>query len=128
MNKSFVTELVRTQYAFIGSFALIVTTGSLYYGGVQGLVRMAPLVGILALVALFKVKRIKAKSKHLDERLHLIYHRALVVGFYFLLGAVLWFWTKEMALGGNISVRTYVELGAGLVGYAGSYFVLGKRY
>lgn len=128
MNK-FVKELILTNYLFIGGFALIFVAANLYYGGSYLIwLRVLPFLVILALALGLKTRRIKARRQDLDERLQLILYRSLSIGFFCVLGAVLWFYTREMVIDGQISVRTYVELIAGLAGYVGSYFFFKKIY
>ncbi|MBA1335677.1 MAG: hypothetical protein HPY66_1304 [Firmicutes bacterium] len=129
MSKSFVRELVVTNYILIGSFAAIIIAGNLFYGGsAEAWGKSLGLLAVLALALIFKVRRIKAKGQKLDERLQLITYRAVTVGFYFMLGAILWFYTRELVLEGQVSLRTVVELLAGMVGYIGGFLVLNKRY
>lgn len=129
MNKSFVRELMVTNYIFIGSLAVIVVAANLFYGGsaaVWG--RSLGLLAVLALALIFKIRRIKARGDRLDERLQLITYRAVTIGFYFVLGAIFWFYTREMVVEGQVSSRTVVELLAGMVGYVGGFFLLNRRY
>ncbi|KJS87725.1 MAG: hypothetical protein JM58_03420 [Peptococcaceae bacterium BICA1-8] len=129
MNRSFVKELVLTNYFLIGSFALIIILGNLFYGGtVESWTKSFTLLITLALAFLFKIKRIKSKGKLLDERLQLITYRAITIGFYFMLSSIFWFFTKEMVVEGQVSVRTIVELIAGVIGYIGSFLILAKKY
>jgi len=129
MNKSFVKELVITNYFVIGSFALIIVIANLLYGGnVETWSKSGGLLLILALALALKVKRIKAKAPKLDERLQFIFYRAISFGFYFMLGVILWFYTKELIVDGSVSARTVVELLAGMLGYLGSFIILNRRY
>lgn len=79
------------------------------------------------IVLAFKVKRIKSTPRKLDERMQLITYRAISIGFYLMLGTIFWFYTKEMIIEGQVSIRTIIELLAGLVGYLGGFFILNKR-
>jgi hypothetical protein len=129
MGKSFVRELVVTNYILIGSLAVIMVAANLFYGGsaaVWG--RALGLLAVLALALIFKIRRIKARGDRLDERLQLITYRAVTIGFYFMLGAIFWFYTREMVVEGQVSIRTVVELLAGMVGYVGGFFLLNRRY
>lgn len=129
MNKSFVKELIVTNYIVIGSFALIIVIANLLYGGnVETWSKSGGLLLILVLALTMKVNRIKAKAPKLDERLQFIFYRAISFGFYFLLGAILWFYTKEIIVDGAVSARTVVELMAGMLGYLGSFFILNRHY
>lgn len=129
MNKSFVRELVITNYLLIGSLAAISAAANLYYGGsAAAWSRALGLVAVLALALFLKIRRIKAKGDSLDERLQLITYRSVTIGYYFMLGAIWWFYTKEMAVYGEVSTRTVVEVLAGMIGYLGSFFVLNRRY
>jgi hypothetical protein len=129
MNKSFVKELIVTNYIVIGSFALIIVIANLLYGGnVETWSKSGGLLLILVLALTMKVNRIKAKAPKLDERLQFIFYRAISFGFYFMLGAILWFYTKEVIVDGAVSARTVVELMAGMLGYLGSFFILNRRY
>ncbi len=129
MNKSFVRELVITNYIIIGFFAAITIAANLYYGGSAAVwSRALGFVAVLALALFFKIRRIKAKGDNLDERLQLITYRSMTIGYYFMLGAIWWFYTKEMAIYGEVSTRTIVEVLAGMIGYLGSFFVLNRRY
>ena len=74
-----------------------------------------------------KIKRIGKKGRELDERMQHIIYRALSIGFYFLLGTVLWYYSKEISLTGELSTRTYAELIAAFSGYVGSYFILQRK-
>lgn len=129
MNKPFVKELVLTNYLFIGFFALIVIMANIIYGGTaETWSKSIGLLAVLTIALVVKIWRIKANSQKLDERIQIITYRAVTIGFYFLLGAVLWFYTTEMIVEGTVSTRTIVELTAGLVGYIGSFFILSRRY
>lgn len=129
MSKSFVRELLVTNYIFIGSFAVIIIAANLFYGGgAEAWGKSLGLLAVLALALIFKVSRIKAKDQKLDERLQLITYRAITVGFYCMLGAILWFYTRELVIEGQVSLRTVVELLAGMAGYIGGFFVLNRRY
>jgi|GEM_PF-1157262 len=129
MNKSFVKELIITNYLFIGSLILIVLAGNVVYGGtLETWSQSLGLVAVLAFVLAFKTWRIKNGGEKLDERLQLITYRAVNCGFYFMLGAIFWFYTTELIIEGQVSTRTMVEMLAGMIGYVGSFFVLSKRY
>ncbi len=129
MNNSFVKELVITNYLFIGLFGIIIIVSNLFYGGtVETWSKSIGLLIVLALALVLKVKRIKATTQKLDERLQIITYRAVSIGFYLMLGAIFWFYTKEMVIEGQVSTRTIVELLAGVVGYLGGFLVLNKRY
>lgn len=129
MNKSFVKELILTNYLMIGSFCLIVIAGNLVYGGTaETWVKSLSLLVLLALALALKIWRIRAGSKKLDERLQIITYRAVTIGFYFMLGAIFWFYTREMIVEGEVSARTVIEMVAGLAGYLGGFFVLSKKY
>jgi hypothetical protein len=129
MSKSFVKELVITNYVIIGSLVAISIVANLYYGGSSAVWnRTLGLVAVLALAVVFKIKRIKAKGDNLDERLQLIMYRSITIGFYFMLSAIWWYYTKEMAIYGAVSTRTAVEMLAGMVGYLGSFVFLNKKY
>lgn len=129
MNKSFVRELVLTNYLLIGFLAAITIVANLYYGGsAAAWSRAMGLVAVLALALVFKMKRIKAKGDNLDERLQLITYRSMTIGYYFMLGAIWWYYTKEMAIYGEVSTRTIVEVLAGVAGYLGSFFLLNRQY
>ena len=59
MNKSFVRELVTTNYIIIGSLVAITIEANLYYGGsaaVWG--RALGLVAVMALALFYKLKRV----------------------------------------------------------------------
>lgn len=128
MNKSFMKELLWTNYLFIGGFAVIIIVSALYYGASPlAWSRTLGILPVLALALIVKMKRIKTRTQELDERIQYLYYRSLTIGFYFLLGAVLWFYAKEMVVDGKLSLRTYVELFAGLAGYLGSYTVFKYR-
>ncbi|MGI6575742.1 MAG: hypothetical protein ACOX3A_07855 [bacterium] len=128
MDKSFSRELITTNYLLIGGFALIVIAGNLYYGAsTQFWSWSLGFLTVLALALAIKIKRIKAKNKELDERMQFITYRSVYIGFYFFLGTILWYYTKEMIIDGQLSTRTYVELLAGLTGYMGSYLFLRNR-
>ncbi|MGI6703632.1 MAG: hypothetical protein ACOX42_06350 [Clostridia bacterium] len=45
-----------------------------------------------------------------------------------MLGAIRWYYTKEMAIYEEVSTRTIVEALAGMAGYLGSFFLLNRRY
>lgn len=129
MNKFFIRELVITNYILIGFFALIIIVANLFYGGSAifwG--RSLGLLVILALALILKIRRIKAMGDKLDERFQLITYRAVTIGFYFMLGAVLWFYTREMIIEGQVSIRTIIELLAGAAGYLGSFLLFNRRY
>lgn len=130
MNKPFVKELMWTNYLFIGGFALIFIVANLYYGGSYLFwLRVLPFLVILAAALGIKTKRIKARSQELDERLQFILYRSMSIGFFCVLSAVLWYFTKEMVVNdGQISIRTYVELIVGLTGYVGSYLIFKRVY
>jgi len=76
----------------------------------------------------FLCKRIKQKTDKLDERMQFITYRAVSAGFYLMLLAILWFYTMELVVEGTVSVRTVVELFAGIAGYLGAFAVLNRRY
>jgi len=129
MNRPFERELILTSYLLIGGFALIIIAGNLYYGTAEGFWNWSlGVLGVLALALVVRIRRIKARGRNLDERLQMIIYRSIYIGFYFFLGAVLWYYTKEMVLYGQISTRTLVELLAGGIGYVGSYLILRRRY
>jgi hypothetical protein len=129
MNKSFVKEMVVTNYILIGSFGVIIVAANLFYGGSAATwSRSLGLLAVLALALIFKIRRIKARGDRLDERLQLITYRATTVGFYCMLGAIFWFYTREMVVEGQVSIRTIIELMVGMAGYLGSFFLLNKRY
>ena len=129
MNKPFIKELIVTNYLLIGSFVMIIVVGNLFYGGtVETWLKSLGLTVILGLALVFKMWRIKASSHKLDERLQLITYRAVTIGFYFMLAAIFWFYTKELIVEGQVSTRTVVELVAGLAGYIGGLLVLSKHY
>ncbi|HHT85850.1 MAG TPA: hypothetical protein GXZ88_08855 [Firmicutes bacterium] len=129
MNKPFVKELLWTNYLLIGGFALIIIAGNLYYGTAQTFWNWSlGVLAVLALTMVVKIRRIKARDRDLDERTQLILYKSIYMGFYFFLGAILWYYTKEMVLYGQISTRTLVELLAGGIGYVGSYLFLRSRY
>lgn len=129
MNKSFVKELIITNYLFIGSLILIVLAGNIVYGGtLETWSQSLGLLAVLALVLAFKTLRIKRSGVKLDERLQIITYRAVNFGFYFILGAIFWFYTTELIIEGQVSTRTIVEMLAGMIGYVGGFFVLSKRY
>ncbi|KUO61923.1 MAG: hypothetical protein APF84_04630 [Gracilibacter sp. BRH_c7a] len=113
----------------IGVFGIILIASNLYYGGtVETWSKSIGLLLVLGLALALKVKRIKSTPQKLDERLQLITYRAISIGFYLMLSAIFWFYTKEMIIEGQVSIRTIIELVAGLVGYLGSFLVLNKRY
>ena len=127
MNKQFIKELILTNYLLIGSFAVIIIVVNLFYGGTaQTWAESISLLIVLALALMFKISRIKKRGRTLDERLQFITYRAITIGFYFLLSSIFWFFTRELIVEGQISVRTLVELGAGMAGYIGSFLVLAK--
>lgn len=127
MSKLFQKELAWTNYLLLGSFALMLVAANLYYGGSQQVLgRTLPIMIILAVALVLKLRLISRKERKLDERAQYIMYRSLSIGFYFLLGAVLWFYTQEMAVHGFISTRTMVELGAGALGYVGAQIVLAR--
>ncbi len=129
MNKSFVKELIITNYLFIGSLIMIVLAGNIVYGGtLETWSKSLGLLAVLTLALVFKTLRIKRSGGKLDERLQLITYRAVNFGFYFILGAVFWFYTKELIVEGQVSTRTIIEMLAGMTGYVGSFFALSKRY
>ncbi len=129
MNKSFLEELIITNYLLIGTFGIIIVVCNLFYGGtVETWSKSIGLLFILAVALALKIKRIKSKPQKLDERLQLITYRAISIGFYLMLGAIFWFYTKEMIIEGQVSIRTIIELLAGVAGYLGSSIVLNKRY
>jgi hypothetical protein len=129
MNKSFVRELVITNYIIIGFLVTITIVANLYYGGSAAVwSRALGLVAILALALVLKMKRIKSKGDNLDERLQLITYRSITIGYYFMLGVIWWYYTKEMAIYGEVSTRTIVEVLAGMLGYLGSFIFLNKKY
>ncbi|MEW5952279.1 MAG: hypothetical protein AB1815_00750 [Bacillota bacterium] len=129
MNKTFLKEMIWTNYLVIGGFAAMLVAANLYYGSSpETWLRTMPIALILIPALIIKLWRIKKRSKDLDERIEYITRRALSVGFYFLLAVILWYYTKEMALYGEISTRTYVELFAGLIGYVGSLFIFRRIY
>ncbi|AOT69620.1 hypothetical protein [Geosporobacter ferrireducens] len=129
MNKSFVKELVLTNYLFIGAFGMIIIISNLLYGGtLESWSKSIGLLLVLALALAVKIKRIKSSTQKLDERLQMITYRAVSIGFYLMLGAILWFYTKEIIFDGKVSMRTIVELLAGLVGYLGGFQILNRHY
>lgn len=123
MNKTFLRSITLTNYMVIGSFGLMIITANIYYQTTRTLW----LLGVLALALFIKMKKNRARAKQLDERAEFIVYRALSAAFYCTLGAVLWFYTKEMTLEGHISTRTLVELLAGALGYLGALFWLNRR-
>jgi hypothetical protein len=127
MNERFLREMIWTNYIFIGTLILMVITANLYYGADEWLGAL-PLVAVLALALVFKIRVIKARGKNLDERVEYLTYRSLAVGFYFILAGVFWFYAKEMALEGQVSARTIAELLLGLAGYVGSLVYFHKRY
>lgn len=128
MNKPFVKELLITNCLIIGGFAAIIVVGNLFYGGGVTWINSLGLLAVLALALAFKTWRIKAKSLELDERIQIITYRAITIGFYFMLGSIFWFYTREMIVEGQVSARTITELVAGLAGYLGGLLVLSRRY
>lgn len=129
MNKSFVKELVVTNYLLIGGFAAIIVFINLLYGGtLETWSKSFGLLVVLAVALMFKVKRIKQKTEKLDERMQFITYRAVSAGFYLMLLAILWFYTMELVVEGAVSLRTVVELFAGIAGYLGAFAVLNSRY
>jgi hypothetical protein len=129
MNKPFIKELLWTNYLLVGGFVLIVIAGNLYYGTAQTFWNWSlGVLAVLALALVVRIRRLRARERDLDERMQFIIYRSIHIGFYFFLGAILWYYTKEMVLYGQISTRTLVELLAGGIGYVGSYLFLRSRY
>lgn len=129
MSKSFYKELIWANYLLIGGFISMFIIANLYYGASQLVwIRTLPIIVILVLALFLKIRRIKKKGKDLDERFQYLTYRALSIGFYFILAAVLWYYTKEMSISGSLSVRTYVELIAGMIGYLGSLLIFRTKY
>ncbi|MGB4028855.1 MAG: hypothetical protein WBL03_01490, partial [bacterium] len=95
MNKPFIKELLLTNYLLVGGFVLIVIAGNLYYGTAQTFWNWSlGVLAVLALALVVKIRRIKARDRDLDERTQLILYKSIYIGFYFFLGAVLWYYTK----------------------------------
>ncbi|MGB4667648.1 MAG: hypothetical protein WBI72_05820 [bacterium] len=129
MNKPFIKELLLTNYLLVGGFVLIVIAGNLYYGTAQTFWNWSlGVLAVLALALVVRIRRLRARERDLDERMQFIIYRSIYIGFYFFLGAILWYYTKEMVLYGQISTRTLVEMLAGGIGYVGSYLFLRNRY
>ncbi|MDH7478822.1 MAG: hypothetical protein QHH02_02305 [Syntrophomonadaceae bacterium] len=129
MSKSFVKELVITNCLLIGGFAVIIIVGNLFYSDSGGnWINSLGLLAALVLALAIKTWRIKAKRQELDERIQIITYRAVTIGFYFMLGSIFWFFTREMIVEGQVSARTITELVAGLAGYLGGLFILYRRY
>ena len=129
MSKSFVKELVITNCLLIGGFAVIIIVGNLFYSDSGGnWINSLGLLAALVLAMAIKTWRIKAKRQELDERIQIITYRAVTIGFYFMLGSIFWFFTREMIVEGQVSARTITELVAGLAGYLGGLFILYRRY
>lgn len=129
MNKSFVKELVITNYLLIGGFVAIIVFINLLHGGtLETWSKSFGLLVVLAVVMMLKVKKIKGKKDQLDERVQYITYRAISVGFYLMLLTVFWFYTMELVVEGAVSLRTVVEMLAGMAGYLGAFAVLNSRY
>lgn len=129
MNSSFKNELVWTNYILIGSLILMFVAANLYYGATSiSWMRILPIIALIILALVVKLRMLNKKGRDLDERMQYLTYRALAIGFYFFLGAVLWFYTKEIVLFGHISKRTLVELIAGMIGYVGGFFIFRKLY
>jgi len=129
VNRRFKRELLWTNYILIGAFVVMLTAANLYYGPTAAtLAHTLPVIAVLLIAMIIKIRRIGKMDKELDERRQLITYRAVNNGFYFMLLAVFWFYTKELAASGSVSLRTIIELLAGVTGYIGSLLVFRKVY
>lgn len=129
MNRPFQIELLVTNYILAVGFVVMLAAANLYYGPTAAtLSHTLTVVVILIAAMLLKIKRIKKMGNELDERRQIITYRAVNNGFYLMLLAVFWFYTKELALTGTVSLRTVIEMLSGLLGYVGSLLVFNKLY
>lgn len=114
----------------IGCVTLIILVAAGYYGGkdIEAWLRIFPVILLILIAFITKKWRIKRKAKEIDERLQMITYYALSVGFYSILGVLFWFYTEEMVQEGALSLRTQMEMYAGLLGYLGAYFYFKKRF
>lgn len=129
MANPFVKVQVIINHIVIAVFTLIVIVGNLVYGGsVKSWGNSIVLLLVLTAALIIKNRKIKSSDMDLDERLELITYRAISIGFYFMLGALFWFFIKDMIITGQVPVRIVIVLLTGLAGYLGGFYVLYKRY
>ena len=123
-NPFFKETLLINRLLLVG-VATIILVGTAYYGKtVEDWLRIPPILALIVLAFFLKERRIKRRSKDLDERLQAMTHQAVSTGFYAVLAVVFWFWTKELVQDGTVSTRTIMELAAAVVGIVGSYLYL----
>jgi len=117
-------ELLWTNGILFGGLILMMIAANLYYGAdAASWMGTVPVMALVAVAVAVKMRRIARSGRELDERSEYLTYRSTAVAFYCILAAVLWFYAKEMAVAGDISTRTLVELAAGAAGYIGGSLV-----
>ncbi|MGE5329295.1 MAG: hypothetical protein ACM3KR_07300 [Deltaproteobacteria bacterium] len=125
MNNSFYKTVLTVNYIFIGLFIASILFANLYYRTTATVI----IAVIIALVLVYKLKRIERAKKDFDERSEVIYYKSLGIGMYCLLIVIFFFYAMELTKNnGIISARTTVELFAVLGGYIGSNFYYRRKY
>lgn len=120
MSKRFVREIKLSNILFILGFIILFATANIYYSSDQIVwSRIIIFSLVMLLVLILKMFILKKSDREMDERMQYIIYRSLSVGFYFILGTVLWYYSKEITMYKEVSIRTYVELIAALTGYLG---------
>jgi hypothetical protein len=129
MNRQYFNELIITTRILLGAFTLMLISANLYYNASPvSWGRTAAILLVVIFAFLYKPKQIYKDRKNLDERAQLISYRAVTIGFYAVMLAVLWFAASEIAVNGKVSVRSQIELIAGVVGASLAYSYFDKRY